>query len=294
MKYRLIILLMQFLSYLPLGFCRTLGKFAGLLAWHTGSRMRKTTLTNLALCFPDMPQQQRLALGKASVQQTMQTIMETGAIWLWPAERTLGLVKEVAGFEVLQAARDRGKGVIVMGPHLGNWELLGLYLTTCGMGPVLQLYQAPTDPRIDDFILRARGRSGATLVPTDNKGVGELLKALRSGAVVGILPDQVPPRSGGEYAPFFGVPALTMTLLVKLQQKTGAQIVASFAERIPQGFRIHFVAADPAIHDSNPAVAVAAMNRSVENLVRLAPEQYQWEYKRFRHLPPDMAPVYKR
>ena len=294
MKYRLATVFFRFLSLLPLGAARALGSALGGVLWYTGSRMRRTTVTNIALCLPELDETERLALARASLKQTLQTLTETGAVWLWPGERSLDLLKDVRGRELLEQAKAAGKGVIVLAPHLGNWEMVGLYLNACGLGPSYQLYQPPDDPQLDALIFKARSRMGATMVATDNKGVAELLRALRAGHIIGILPDQVPGDGGGEHVPFFGHPALTMTLLTRLQQKTGALVVAAFAERITGGFRLHFCLPDPAIYAPDSREALAAMNRTVEAQVRMAPAQYQWEYKRFRRLPHGMAPVYRR
>jgi KDO2-lipid IV(A) lauroyltransferase len=133
------------------------------------------------------------------------------------------------------------------------------------------------------------------MVATDNKGVAELLRALRAGDISGILPDQVPDISGGVYAPFFGVPALTMTLVSKLQHKTGARVLLGVARRLQgaagHGFEIVFREPDPEIYAGDIPASLAALNRSIEALVSETPEQYQWEYKRFRRQP-DGARLY--
>jgi KDO2-lipid IV(A) lauroyltransferase len=294
MMYRLALYFFRLLAWLPLSVSRGLGRLLGRIAWLAASRMRRTTLTNLRICLPELDEAARERLARESLCQTMQALCETGAVWLWPGERSLQLIREVPGRELLDQAKAKGRGVIVMAPHLGNWELAGLYLSACGLGPTYQLYQPPDDPALDALLFRARSRMGATMVATDNKGVAQLLRALRNGEIVGILPDQVPTEAGGEHAPFFGHPALTMTLLTRLQQKTGAVVVTAFAERIPGGFRLHFREPDAGIYAEDPQEALAGLNRTVEELVRMAPEQYQWEYKRFRRLPAHMEPVYRR
>lgn len=285
------------LPWLPLGLARRLGLLLGLVCWSLKARMRQTTETNLRLCFPALSEQERADLGRRSLQSTMQTIMEAGAAWLWPAHRTLALIQRVDNLALLQQAKAAGKGVIVLAPHLGNWEILGLYLNACGLGQSYQLYQAPADARLGALIYRGRSRAGATMVATDNKGVAELLRALRAGNIAGILPDQVPDAGGGEYAPFFGMPALTMTLLAKLQQKTGAAVVMAFAQRVSTddgpGFELIFREPDPSIYANDMPSALAGMNRSIEALIKLAPEQYQWEYKRFRRQPAGAPRLYQ-
>jgi len=288
MKAGALVLFLRLLSVLPLSLARSLGAGLGSICWAVRGRMARTTLSNLALCFPELDHNVRNDLARRSLIQTFQTICEAGAIWLWPTAQALGLIREVEGLALLQEAHRRGRGIVLLAPHLGNWELLGLYLNTCGCGQTSQLYQAPEDARLAELIHRARSRAGARMLATDKKGVSELLQALKRGELVGILPDQVPPDSGGEFAGFFKVPALTMTLACRLVQKTAAQVVLAYAHRISgaaPGFRIVFRAPDPKIYAEHMPAALQALNDSVEALVREAPEQYQWEYKRFKRQP---------
>lgn len=289
MRSRLLILLLHLLALLPLRVARALGLALGDICWLTRSRMAQTALTNLALCFPQMDEAARKALAKSSVRHTFMTIAECGAVWLWPAPRALGLIRNVEGLDILRAAHAAGRGVIMLGPHLGNWELTGLYLNTCGCGQNSQMFQAPDDPLIGKLVYDARSRSGSHMVPTDAKGVAILLQALRRGEVIGILPDQVPPENGGEFAPFFGVPALTMSLACRLQQKTGARILMTFARRELQpehGFTLVIREPDSRIYAENMPDALEGMNRSIEQLMAGVQEQYLWEYKRFKRQPP--------
>src|SRR5690625_2274592 len=133
-----------------------------------------------------------------------------------------------------------------------------------------------------------RSTDNIDMAPTNRRGVAQLLKALKRGEIVGILPDQVPePGSGAEVAPFFGQPALTMTLVHNLIQRTGCSVLSVYAERVPGGFKMVVLPADQDIFNEQAASSVAALNRSVEACVRRVPEQYQWEYKRLRRLPPE-------
>lgn len=291
-KSKLIIFSLRLLALLPLRAARALGRFLGELNWRCGSRMRAVSLKNLELCFPEMAEDERQALARRSVRETFATIAEGGAVWLWPAPRILERIRHVEGFELLRAAHAQGRGAIVVGPHLGNWELIGLWLNTCGLGQTVQLFQAPRDPALARLIFEARSRSGAAMVPTDARGVTQLLKSLREGRIIGILPDQVPPDSGGEFAPFFGVPALTMTLLTRLVQKTGARAVMGYTRRLDDGFAIVFREVDPRLYSEDLQTSLQGLNASVERCVREVPEQYQWEYKRFKRQPPDVPRPY--
>ena len=153
--------------------------------------------------------------------------------------------------------------------------------------PLNILYQPPGLIELDDFILGARERVGTKVFPTDRRGVLAMFKALREGEVVGILPDMEPPEEAGAYATFFGNQALSMTLVSKLAQKTGATVMCVYAKRLPagKGFEAVFKEADPGIYSADLATSVAALNRSVELCVKDVPEQYQWEYKRFKTKP---------
>lgn len=296
MKARLLILCLRGLASLSLENARRLGRCIGAWNWRLGSRMARTTRKNLELCFPAMPANERRALAERSLRETFATMAEGGAVWLWPASRILGTIRRVDGWELLREAHAEGRGVIVAGPHLGNWELLGLWLNTCGLGQTVQLFQAPRDAGFARLIFEARSRTRADMVPTDARGVSLLLRALREGRIAGILPDQVPPESGGEFASFFGVPALTMTLIARLVQKTGARVVMGYTRRVDgaagAGFDIVIRPVDPRLYSEEPLTSLAGLNASVEACVREAPEQYQWEYKRFKRQPPGHARPY--
>ena len=131
--------------------------------------------------------------------------------------------------------------MILLTPHLGAWEIAALYVSK--KYPLTALYRPPKLKSLNNIIYKARTRAGGTLLATDKKGVRALLQALRRGEVAGILPDQVP-NSGGFFAPFFGVPTYTMSLVARLAQKTNAKVFFTYAERTSQGFHIHFLPAE--------------------------------------------------
>lgn len=273
------------LSLLPVRLLRFIGKYLGSVLWHLNTRMRKVTEENLALCFPDMLPIERSALAKNSLQQLGMTLMELGPIWSRPVHKILPAISAVEGEQLLRQGVAEGRGVVVMVPHLGAWELLGLYMAE--YYPLTSLYQPPDNPALDKLIFDARSRNGSNLAPTNTKGVKALLQALKRGEVVAILPDQVPPREGGDFADFFGIKALTSTLVRKIASRTGARIISGAALRIPGsgGFRVVFSEAPEEIYSGDQTVSLSAMNKSVEQSVLLAPEQYQWEYKRFKKRP---------
>jgi KDO2-lipid IV(A) lauroyltransferase len=229
----------------------------------------------------------------SSLQQTTKTGLEMGKCWLWPMEKTLSMITEVSGEPAFEEARAHGKGVILVTPHLGNWEIFANYLAF--KAPTTFLYQPQRNRYFDKLMKTARIRGKLKIEPTNYRGVAQLLKMLKKGETVGILPDQEPATESGIFAPFFGVPALTMTLVSGLVERTGARVICGFAQRLPnaEGFRLHVYPADPMIYDKEQQNSVEGLNRSVEHCVRQAIDQYQWEYKRFKRRP-DGSRFYKR
>ena len=154
------------------------------------------------------------------------------------------------------------------------------------------VYRAPRRAAIEPLLVAARGALRPEQVRAEGAGIRTLYRRLQSGGVVGILPDQLPKQGEGEFAPFFGVPALTMVLVSRLAQRTGCAVLFAFAERLPRGagYRIHFRPAPDGIADPDLAHAVAALNQGVEDCVHQAFTQYQWHYKRYQYRPDPAAP----
>jgi Kdo2-lipid IVA lauroyltransferase/acyltransferase len=290
-KEKLAVGLLKASAYLPLSVSRAVGLAIGQLAYWTKSKMFLVTDENLGLCFPQMSTSERHALVRKSLIQTSQTMMETGAIWLRDYRWVRSKIRQVHDHSILQDAIDGDRGVILLAPHLGSWEALGLYVAefvemTC-------LYKPQAMTSLEPIIRNSRERAGAKVVPTNRKGVVALLKVMKNGGFTAILPDQIPDASGGEFAPFYGVPALTMTLVNNLRARSGCAVIAAYAERVPGGFDIHFKRADEQIDSDDESEALAALNRTVEACVNDIPEQYQWEYKRFRKQPKGFPKRYK-
>ncbi|MEH6580645.1 MAG: lysophospholipid acyltransferase family protein [Halioglobus sp.] len=276
--------LLQFSALLPLSWARGLGRLMAKLYWPFGARSRKVTEINLALAFPDMPQTEQRKLAKASIAATAELFTEMGHIWLKPWSHVQSLILETHGTDPVLAALAGGRGVILLAPHMGNWEVVGLHAAT--LGSVVSLYQPPKIEGLGPIIEQARQASGATLVPTDSRGLAKLLRSVKNGGLSGILPDQVPADlSSGENSLFIGVPCFTGTLASNMIRRTGALAVFVYAKRVPGGFEVRYELAEDDIYDKDTAVSLAAMNRGVEQCIRSCVEQYQWEYKRFRVRP---------
>lgn len=272
-------------SWLPLRVNQALGAFIGLFAYYFPSDSRKVTQANLKLCFPELTDNELKLLTRQSLIETGKTGCEFGYIWHASLTKVLASIAKVANREILDNALEAKKGVIVLAPHLGSWETCGPFLTNCA--PTTYLYKPPKLAGFEASMVAFRSRGSASLAPTNRKGIAMLIKALERGEIVGILPDQEPNEEGGVFAPFFGVSALTMTLISRLAAKTGATVVTVFAKRLSkgQGFEIIFGAARPGIDSEDPVTAATALNLCVEDCVRQVPSQYQWEYRRFKRQP---------
>ncbi|MES9817597.1 MAG: lysophospholipid acyltransferase family protein [Candidatus Thiodiazotropha sp.] len=280
-------------AHLPMKWLHRIGHLIGRFYIWLPNRERRNTEINLGLCFPNMSADELKQLRNRSIEQVGATLMELAAIWFQPTTRVLGMIKQVSGSELLE--RKEGQGLIVLSPHLGCWEIVGLELPTHER--VTSLYRPPRNRAYEAVVKQARERSGADLVPTDNSGVKRMYQTLRGGGVTCILPDQQPRSDkGAVFAPFFGVPALTMLLINRLARKTGAKVIFAYAERLSAGagYHIHYLPADERIRDVDPVVAASALNHGIESIIRELPSQYQWAYKRFQIQPDGKQSPYRR
>ena len=281
--------LAQLTARLPLTAIHRLGTVVGWVFTRWPNRQRRNALINIGLCFPELSPPEQVRRRDRNLIEFGKTYLEIGYLWLRPIEQVHALVREVRGAELLQRAP--GKGLIVLSPHLGAWELAGLHLAR--QGPTAIFYKPQR--YLDDLILAARRRSGAQLAPITARGIRVLVQALERGEYVGVLPDQEPKENkGAVFAPLFGIPAFTMLLVQRLARRTGAPVIFMFAERLPDaaGFRVHCIPAPDGIDSDDEVVAATALNRGIEQCVRTCPEQYLWPYKRFRRRPDGEPGIY--
>lgn len=292
MRGRLIRWLLRAFAVLPLPLAHAVGTVIGWGLCLIPNELRRISGINIPLCLPELapPQQRRLL--RASLMEAGKTMSEAGALWLWPAPRLLSLVKTVSGEQHLRAAIESGKGAILTVPHLGAWEMIGLYCSR--HYPMTSLYRPPRLAEVNEVVRRGRERLGAKLVPVDAGGVRALYQTLGRGELVGMLPDQEPGAGNGAFAPLFGIQANTMVLLSRLAIKTGAAVIFGYAQRLPRGrgYHLHFLPAPPTINAQPLEASVTVMNQMVEKLIRQRPEQYQWGYKRFRTRPAGEEKIY--
>jgi len=273
------------LGRLPLRLQRWLGAMGGRLAYRLDSREPRVARRNFEMMMPGQSVGQREMLVREVMLNTGSNLFETLRVWTRPRASNLRLIRRVNGEELLAAALARGKGLIIAAPHYGNWELLIEYMAE--RGPFSLVYRVPEKKAGDVFLRLARGGDNVQLVPAETNAMRPLFKALQAGQTIGITPDQQPKFGGGEFAPFFGKPALTLSLIPKLAQRSGAPVLFAYAERVADGFELHFENASDDIANIDLIVATAAMNAQVEAIACRDLRQYQWTYKRYTLRPPD-------
>lgn len=267
-------MILRALAALPLPMLHALGVAVGWLVYLGSPRFRRYLRENLAAAGYHDP-----ALLRAAIAETGKGALELPAIWLRSQEEAARLVVETEGWEQVGAALAQGRGVIMLTPHLGCWEVSAQYFSR--YHPITVLYSPPKMAALESLMQHGRTREGMKSVPPDLSGIRAMLRTLRSGGAVGILPDQVPGVGEGEWAEFFGRPAYTMTLVSRLAEKTGAPMLLGFAERLPhgRGYRVHV----ELIADAQPGESPQRrLNRAIEGLVRRCPAQYLWVYNRYK------------
>ena len=274
--------LFRALSHLPLGLLQALGALLGLVVYAASPTYRKRLHANLAQAgfTPG-----RLALDVA--RGTGRMVGEMPYVWFRAGPSAAVRRVRLVGREHVEQARREGRGILFLTPHLGCFEVSGQ--TVSEWFPITVLYRPPRKRWLDSLV-QARPRGQLRTAPATVGGMRPLLRALRHGEAVGLLPDQAPGAGEGVWAPFFGRPAYTMTLPARLVQLTGARIILAFAERLPrgQGYVLHFLPFDGALPD-DPVEAATRINLAVEGLIRMRPDQYLWGYNRYKAPPGSLS-----
>lgn len=292
-RAQLIERLLRLTAPLPLWLLHAFGALIGSIGALTPNTARHIARVNVEMCFPDWQLSRKRALTRCTLRESAKSLTELGALWYRPLARTLGLVRAVEGEQLVDDAIARGNGLLVIAPHLGAWEALQAWIGQRTISNAL--YRPPRQVELEDLITRARSRTGTRFWPAKPSGIRALFKALRNGEAVGVLPDQEPPGEG-VFAPFFGVPAKTMTLFCKLAARSEATVLIGWAERLPRGrgYRLHWRAVGDGIRDADPERAAAAMNAAIEAAAGELPCQYLWTYRRFARRPDGERSLYKR
>ncbi len=280
--------LFSMLGKLPLRVNHAVGAALGWATWYLSPRQRQLMRANLSLYGAYRPADDVAAISRRAVAEQGRGFTELAIAWTAPVERLYALVRECAGWRHIEAAKAAQRAIIFVTPHLGCYDIAGRYLES--RIPVTALYRPPKQRWLQQLMEAGRCRGGGSTATAGSAGVRTLLKTLKSGGNIIILPDQVPGQGDGVWANFFGKPAYTMTLLPRLALSTDAVVLFFFAERLPQGrgYRVHI---EP-MHEPFSAdreIAARQVNAMVEALISQAPAQYLWAYNRYKH--PAGAPL---
>jgi len=284
-KGALVVGFLRLFALLPWRAVQGLGNAIGWLMWKLPNRSREVARINLDKCFPELTNAERERLLRESLQQIGKTFTESACAWIWPADKTLHLVKQVEGLEVLEQALASGKGVVGITSHLGNWEVLNHFY--CAQCKPIIFYRPPKLKAVDDLLQRQRVQLGNKVAPSTREGIISVIKEVRKGGAVGIPADPEPSEGAGVFVPFLGTQALTSKFVPGML--TGGKAVGVFLHALRledgSGYKVILEAAPPAMYDEDVEVAVAAMSGVIERYVRTWPSQYMWTMKRFKKRP---------
>lgn len=278
MKSKLVVWLFELAARLPLALFHRLGALLGLLVYRLSGGYAGRLRENLGHAWKAAPPGEFRKLLRANIREMGKSACELPWVWRRPLEEVLRAVRRCEGFQHVDAARLRGKGIIFLTPHLGCFEIVSLYLAA--KMPMTIMYRPPKLAWLDEVMRSGRQRGQTTLARTDVGGVRAMYKALKRNEAIGLLPDQVPGSGEGEWANFFGRPAYTMTLVGRMVESSGASVLLCYGERLPHGagYIVHFAPLD---FDMRMSVA-AQLNAALEEVIRACPAQYLWSYNRYK------------
>ncbi|WP_418317255.1 lysophospholipid acyltransferase family protein [Piscinibacter sakaiensis] len=271
--------LFRWMSRWPLRWLHALGTALGWLAYGLSPTYRRRFAAHV----------EQVGIGKAAARSAVASagrmVAELPRLWLGGAA---SVPWRCVGDELVRAALDNGKGLLLLTPHLGCFEITAqVYAINHGAEhPITVMYRPARQAWLRDVMAGSRDRPGMTAVPAELSGVRQMMRALKRGDCVGLLPDQVPPEGMGVWAPFFGRDAYTMTLAARLAQQSGAVVLLTWGERLPDGagYVVHYEPlpeALPADADAQ-AESAAVVNRAMQQLILRCPGQYLWGYHRYK------------
>jgi Kdo2-lipid IVA lauroyltransferase/acyltransferase len=272
--HRLPRFLLGLIAGLPLRLLHGLGTVLGWTLYGISPTYRRHLNENL-----ERAGYRESSIRRAAIAHAGQMLVETPVMWLRPQARVAALVSEVRGLDAALAARDGGKALLFLTPHMGCFEIAAQYAAQ--HTPITVLYRAPKVAWLEPLMREGRGRGGVRLVPADFTGVRELFAALKRREAAGFLPDQVPGAGEGVWEPFFGRLAYTATLAPKLAQRDDIACFLAFAKRLPRGAG-YALTIRPYPNSRSGESPARLLNRALEDLVRECPEQYLWGYNRYK------------
>ncbi|WP_280154096.1 lysophospholipid acyltransferase family protein [Piscinibacter sp. XHJ-5] len=275
--------LFRWLSRWPLWLLHVMGGALGWLSYVLSPLYRRRFQDNARQAGVSGPP------SRAAIAEAGRLLTELPYLWMRPASRSILRHVTWEGDGLIDDAHARGQGIVFLTPHMGCFEVTAQAYAeryAARHGPITVLYRPARKAWLRELVDTARERPGLAAAPATLAGVRQMMRALRRGEAVGLLPDQVPPHDMGVWAPFFGRPAYTMTLAARLAQQTGAALILAWGERLAhgRGYVVHLSRFDEALPTGGEgqAESAAAVNRAMERLIRQRPQQYLWGYDRYK------------
>jgi KDO2-lipid IV(A) lauroyltransferase len=267
------------IARLPLPILHSLGSVLGWAIYGMSPTYRRHLRENLAQAGVALSARDEARVRREAIAAAGQMVLELPAVWFARREKVLSLVRRVEGLDAALAAREAGRALVFLTPHLGCFEIAAQYATR--HLPITVLYRRPKLAWLEPLMRAGRARDGVRLVAAGFGGVRELFAALKRREAVGLLPDQVPGIGEGDWAEFFGKPAYTMTLAARLVARENVAGFLAYARRLPRGAGYEIVVR-PLGEKLPGETPVRHINRALEALVRECPEQYLWGYNRYK------------
>ena len=292
LKGALVVGFLRLFALLPWRAVQAVGAAIGWLMWKLPNSSRQVASINLRKCFPELDGAAHQQLLRQTLMDIGKTLTESACAWIWPAQKSIGLVRKVEGLEVLKEALASGKGVVGITSHLGNWEVLNHFY--CAQCKPIIFYRPPKLKAVDELLRQQRVQLGNRVAPSTKEGILSVIKEVRKGGAVGIPADPEPSLSSGVFVPFLATQALTSKFVPGMLSGGKACGVFLHALRLPDGsgFKVILEAAPPQMYSTDSETAVAAMSQVIERYVRAYPSQYMWSMKRFKKRPAGEAKWY--
>lgn len=276
--------LLNLVKFVPMSLLGALARFASYFAKWSNASIYRSIDTNLMMVRPLMTQNEREHLAFTTLQNQLASTLYSAKSWAMPPEWSIRQITKVHDEHILHKGLNHPNGMIIIAPHIGTWEMMNAYVSQ--LGKLTIMYKPSKSPVLDEFVLQARQRLSATLVPTDASGVKAIFSTLKNGGLTVILPDHVPDRHGGEIVPFFGIPTLTGTLTPKLASKTHCALVGLACIRQADGFHIYcYDLNDENLYSKNTTLATIALNEQMQMMIDEHFAHYMWGYRRFKTTP---------
>ncbi len=279
------------LTWLPLRWAHAMGSALGLLLIRYNKKRAHIALCNIKTCFPEKSSEEHQIMLRQCAIEAGKWFLESPYVW-FKHPSFLSQKVTARNPDVLEQAHAKGRGVVIVLPHQGNWELLNFYVPQ--RYPFGAMYRPIKSALFEKIIFDGRSRVGSDMFAANARGVRQALKALKKNHVIAVLSDHLPSEDAGVHAPFFNQPALTGKLTQSLAQYNQSEVLIAtvMREEDSQGFTIQFDRIE-GMHTKDAVAAATALNQAIEKSILLAPAQYQWVYRRFAKPPTGTESIYE-